>query len=132
MAEPEEPEPLSEEDFVRTSPRRQPADYRQWSSSRNESDRYEDVATSMQPTRRARTKPDVDRLIEPELNRTRRCDRCGSLSKSKNVQLFKNTCRFDDCASIPIKGPIGKILLLSFRYFSNFFFLSLFFDGTNK
>ncbi|CAD1471460.1 unnamed protein product [Heterotrigona itama] len=108
VTKPEEPEPLSEEDFVRTSLRWQPADYRQWSSSRNEPDRYDDVATSMQPARRARTKPDVDRLIEQsELNRTRRCDRCGSLSSSKNVPPFKNTCRFDDCSSIPIKGPIG-------------------------
>ncbi|KAK1130874.1 hypothetical protein K0M31_017178 [Melipona bicolor] len=108
VAEPEETEPLSEEDFVRTSLRRQPADYRQWwSSSRNEPDRYDDVATSMQSTRRARTKPAVDRTMEPELNGTRRCDRCGSLSSSKNGPPLKNTCRFDDCASIPIKGPIG-------------------------
>ncbi|KAF3423360.1 hypothetical protein E2986_05616 [Frieseomelitta varia] len=108
VAEPEETEPLSEEDFVRTSLRRQPADYRRWSSPRNEPDRYDDVATSMQSNRRASTKPNVDRLMESELNRTRRCDRCGSLSSSKNVPPFKNTCRFDEyCASIPIKGPIG-------------------------
>ena len=136
MAEPEETEPLSEEDFVRTSLRRQPADYRRWSPSRNEPDRYDDVATSMQSARRARTKPDVDRLMESESNRTRRCDRCGSLSSSKNAPPFKNTCRFDDCASMPIKGPIGKILLLVdvcvFQTFQNFSSHSCFFSFVRK
>ncbi|XP_024225418.1 uncharacterized protein LOC100748781 [Bombus impatiens] len=111
VAEHEVPEPLSEEDFVRTSlkspPRRQPANYRQWSSSRNEHDRYDDATTLIHTTRRARTKPDVDRLIESELNRTKRCNRCGNLSSKKNEPPLKNSCRFDDCANIPIKGPIG-------------------------
>ncbi|XP_017765810.1 PREDICTED: uncharacterized protein LOC108554908 [Eufriesea mexicana] len=109
VAEREIPEPLSEEDFVRTSlkcsPRRQSTDYRQW-SPRNEADRYDDVSPSTQLTRRARTKPDVDRLMESELNRTRRCNRCGSLSSKRNEQPRKNSCRFDN-ANITFKGPIG-------------------------
>lgn len=120
MAEHEVPEPLSEEDFVRTSlkspPRRQPANYRQWSSSRNEHDRYDDATTLIHTTRRARTKPDVDRLIESELNRMKRCNRCGNLSSKKNEPPLKNSCRFDDCANIPIKGPIGKILYLTLLF----------------
>lgn len=112
VAEHEVPEPLSEEDFVRMSSksptRRQLQDYRQWASSRNETDRYDDV---VQTTRRARTKPDLDRLIEAELYRTRRCNRCGNMSGKRNDLPAKNGCRFDDRANIPTKGPIGKIVL---------------------
>ncbi|CAK9811328.1 hypothetical protein ANTPLA_LOCUS6982 [Anthophora plagiata] len=109
VAEHEVPEPLSDEDFVRTSlrspTRRQPAEYRQWSSSRNDPDRYDDV---IQSTRRSRMKPEGNRLIEPELVRIRKCNRCGSLSTSKrNESPVKNSCRFDDRVNIPTKGPIG-------------------------
>ncbi|KOC68506.1 hypothetical protein WH47_10746 [Habropoda laboriosa] len=109
VAEHEVPEPLSDEDFVRTSlrnpTRRQPAEYRQWSSSRNDPDRYDDV---IQSTRRSSIKPEGNRLLEPELVRIRRCNRCGSLSTSKRNELpMKNSCRFDDRVNIPTKGPIG-------------------------
>lgn len=129
VAERELPEPLSDEDLVRTSlrcsPRRQSAEYRQW-SPRNESERYEDLSPSTQG-RRARTKPDVDRLVESEMNKARRCNRCGNLSNKKSEQPRKNVCRFDN----GIKGPIGKIVYLiansifqSFLYFTYRLFVS--------
>lgn len=107
VAEHDISEPLSEEDFVRTSmktSKRQPSDY-YW-VPRNEPDRYENVTPLM---RRARTKPDMDRLIDSEMNKARRCNRCGNLSNKKNEPPVKSTCRFDDSANIPIKGSIGEI-----------------------
>ncbi|XP_076761970.1 uncharacterized protein LOC143429963 [Xylocopa sonorina] len=111
MAEHEVPVPLSEEDFVRRSlrspSRRKPAEYRQWSSSRNEPDRYDATRSSIQTPRRVRTKPDVDRLMESEFGRIRRCNRCGNLSSKKSESPVKNGCRFDERASLPVKEPIG-------------------------
>lgn len=108
VAEHDISEPLSEEDFVRTSmktSKRQPSDY-YW-VPRNEPDRYENVTPLM---RRARTKPDMDRLMDSEMSKARRCNRCGNLSNKKNEPPVKSTCRFDDSANIPIKGSIGEIL----------------------
>ncbi|XP_003249877.1 uncharacterized protein LOC100577080 isoform X1 [Apis mellifera] len=105
VAEHDISEPLSEEDFVRTSmktSKRQPSDY-YW-VPRNEPDRYENVTPLM---RRARTKPDMDRLMDSEMSKARRCNRCGNLSNKKNEPPVKSTCRFDDSANIPIKGSIG-------------------------
>lgn len=107
VAEHDISEPLSEEDFVRTSmktSKRQPTDY-YW-VPRNDPDRYENVTPIM---RRARTKPDMDRLVESEMSKARRCNRCGNLSSKKNEPPVKSTCRFDDSANIPIKGSIGEI-----------------------
>lgn len=107
VAEHDISEPLSEEDFVRTSmktSKRQPTDY-YW-VPRNDPDRYENVTPIM---RRARTKPDMDRLIDSEMSKARRCNRCGNLSSKKNEPPVKSTCRFDDSANIPIKGSIGEI-----------------------
>lgn len=85
--------------------KRQPSDY-YW-VPRTDPDRYENVTPLM---RRARTKPDMDRLIDPEMSKARRCNRCGNLSSKKNEPPVKSTCRFDDSANIPIKGSIGEIL----------------------
>lgn len=126
VAEHDISEPLSEEDFVRTSmktSKRQPSDY-YW-VPRNEPDRYENVTPLM---RRARTKPDMDRLIDSEMNKARRCNRCGNLSNKKNEPPVKSTCRFDDSANIPIKGSIGEIpyLIAYFILHSSFYYRSLF------
>lgn len=118
VAEHDISEPLSEEDFVRTSmktSKRQPSDY-YW-VPRNEPDRYENVTPLM---RRARTKPDMDRLMDSEMNKARRCNRCGNLSNKKNEPPVKSTCRFDDSANIPIKGSIGEILYTAFINLSLF------------
>ncbi|XP_053984548.1 uncharacterized protein LOC128879437 [Hylaeus volcanicus] len=100
----------SEEDFVPTSlkspTRRSAADYHQWTPpSRGESDRYDGLAMPIQP-RRARTKPEMDHLIESELGKLKKCNRCGSLSNKKS-EPHKNNCRFDDRSNFPAKGPIG-------------------------
>ncbi|XP_034181174.2 uncharacterized protein LOC117604804 isoform X1 [Osmia lignaria lignaria] len=108
-AEHEISEPLSDEEFVLTSlkspTRRSPADYHQW--PQNKSDRYDDNSIPIQSPRRARTKPNMDQLIESEYRRTRRCNRCGNLSNRKNELLSKNGCRYDDRTNSPTKGPIG-------------------------
>ncbi|KZC08065.1 hypothetical protein WN55_09128 [Dufourea novaeangliae] len=109
VAEHEVPEPLSEEDFVRTSKKnllKRSTDYHQWSPSRGEPDRYVVTPMSVQ-TRRARTKTEIDQLIETELGETRKCNCCGSLTQRRPESPVKTSCRFDDRVSFPTKGPIG-------------------------
>ncbi|XP_043250635.1 uncharacterized protein LOC122396372 [Colletes gigas] len=110
VAEHDVPVPLSEEDFVPTSlksPMRRPtADYHQWTPSRGESDRYDAAALPIQ-SRRARAKPEMDHLIESELSKPRKCNRCGNLSSKRIESPTRTSCRYDDRASFPTKGPIG-------------------------
>ncbi|XP_031845701.1 uncharacterized protein LOC116432665 [Nomia melanderi] len=109
VAKHEVPEPLSDEDFVPTSMRhltRRSADYHRWSQSRGEPNRH-DAAPLHAQSRRARTKPDVNQLVDTEYTRTRKCHRCGSLSNRANVSPLRNGCRFNDRDSFPTKGPIG-------------------------
>ncbi|XP_076231016.1 uncharacterized protein LOC143177113 [Calliopsis andreniformis] len=111
IADHDDHEPLSEDDFVPTSlknsTKRPTSDYQQWSHSRNESDRYDSVSPPVQTPRRARTKPEIDQVIEPEFYKIRKCNRCGSVSSKKSELPTKGSCRFDDRGGIPTKGPIG-------------------------
>ncbi|XP_076645074.1 uncharacterized protein LOC143354695 [Halictus rubicundus] len=105
----EVPEPLSEEDFVPTSMKnvmRRPMDYHQWSPSRCEANRYHPPSSHVQ-SRRTRTKPDVGQFLEAELGKIRKCHRCGNLSSRNSMSPLRNSCRFNDRASFPTKGPIG-------------------------
>ncbi|XP_033332824.2 uncharacterized protein LOC117224181 [Megalopta genalis] len=107
----EVPEPLSEEDFVPTSMKsliRRSMDHHHWSPSRGDPIRYDTASLPVQPSRRARTKPDMDQLLEAELGKTRQCHRCGSLSSKKPVSPLRNSCRFNNCTGFPTKGPIGE------------------------
>lgn len=124
-AEQDDLEPLSEEDFVPTplkNPTTRPTtDYHQRSQSKNESDRYNAVTLPMQTSRRARTKPEMDQLVESEFNKTRKCNRCGNMSNKKSDPPTKNGYRFDDHGNIPTKGPIGKLFCnFTLHLLSNF------------
>ncbi|XP_018313489.1 uncharacterized protein [Mycetomoellerius zeteki] len=95
-------ETLSEEDLytaqaIKNSPRRLSMGYHQnWIPQRSSTDQYDTMASLTQPSRRARTRPEIKSFTEAELADRRKCSRCGTISTRKPSTSRRNNCRFQD------------------------------------
>jgi len=104
-------EALSEEDIyasqmLKNPPRKSSGGYYQnWISQRNSADRYD---TNEQPSRRARTRPEVKSFMEAEFIDRRKCSRCGNISSRKPSASRRDAYRYQNNPNFSAKGHFGK------------------------
>lgn len=107
-------ETLSEEDLytsqaLKNPPRRSSMGYHQnWIPQRSSTDRYDTMTSLTQPSRRARTRPEIKSFTEAEFADRRKCSRCGNISTRKSSASRRNNCRFQDNPNFSTKGRFGK------------------------
>lgn len=107
-------EALSEEDLytaqaLKNPPRRLSAGYHQnWIPQRNLTDRYDTTTSPIQPSRQARTRPEMKSFIEAEFAERRKCSRCGNVSIRKPSLSRRNNYRFRDNSNFSAKAHFGK------------------------
>jgi len=112
-------EALSEEDLyasqmLKNPPRKPSAGYYQnWISQRNSTDRYD---TNEQPSRRARTRPEVKSFMEAEFIDRRKCSRCGNISSRKPSASRRDAYRYQNNPNFSTKAHFGKRIAKLFRY----------------
>ncbi|XP_011687714.1 PREDICTED: uncharacterized protein LOC105449941 isoform X2 [Wasmannia auropunctata] len=106
-------ETLSEEDLytaqaLKNPPRRSSMGYHQnWIPQRSSTDRYDTMTSLTQPSRRARTRPEMKSFTEAEFADRRKCSRCGNISTRKPSTSRRNNCRFQDSPNFSTKARFG-------------------------
>jgi len=107
-------ETLSEEDLYTAQTLKNPfrkssIDYHQkWIPQRSSTDRYDTMTSLTQPSRRARTRPEIKSFTEAEFADRRKCSRCGNISSRKPSTSRRNHCRFQDNSNFSTKARFGK------------------------
>lgn len=108
-------EALSEEDLyaaqtLKGPPRRSSAGYHpNWIPQRSSADRYDVTTLPTQPSRRARTRPEMKSFAEAEFADRRKCSRCGNVTTmTKSSTPRRNNYSFQDSPNFATKGHFGK------------------------
>ncbi|XP_011878703.1 PREDICTED: uncharacterized protein LOC105567990 isoform X2 [Vollenhovia emeryi] len=106
-------ETLSEEDLytaqaLKNHSRRSSMGYHQnWIPQRSSTNRYDTMTSLAQPSRRARTRPEIKSFTEAELVERRKCSRCGNISTRKPSTSRRNKCGFQDNSNCSTKARFG-------------------------